>query len=230
MKYIVVHCRHEGCYEHKSVEDIATQTRMTSIRINPPKLFVFDDKESAGEFFEEYMADVDCVDIKCKVGDDVEHADYCTCGIVEMDEEGYPIMFYNKIHQIFITEISCNVYEPLRELKHDICSMNLTNRLIRRCRKLTKEQRDQYIELGRMCQTCEKPPSEPELESALAPTTSVAPAPSTSVAAVPSTSVAAAPTTSVAPVPTTPTPTEPTEKKPKKTYYIKKADRVPNST
>jgi hypothetical protein len=204
MKYIVVHCRHEGCYEHKSVEDIATQTRVTSIRINPPKLFVFDDKESAGEFFEEYMADVDCVDIKCKVGDDVEHADYCTCGIVEMDEEGYPIMFYNKMHQIFITEISCNVYEPLRELKHDICSMNLTNKLIRRCRKLTKEQRDQYIELGKMCQACDKPDLSFITNSAPASTPPVAPAPA------PAPPVAA-----------------PTEKKPKKSYYIKKADRVP---
>jgi hypothetical protein len=171
------------------------------------------------------MADVDCVDIKCKVGDDVEHADYCTCGIVEMDEEGYPIMFYNKIHQIFLTEISCNVYEPLRELKHDICNMNLTNKLIRRCRKLTKEQRDQYIELGRVCQACEKPDlsfitkSEPVPEPASTPPT--APVPSVPVPSVPVPSV---------PVPSTPAPPitpGPTEKKPKKSYYIKKADRVP---
>ena len=202
MKYIVVHCKHEGCYEYKSVEDIARQTRMTSIRINPPKLFVFDDKESAGEFFEEYMNDIDCVDIKCRNGQDVEHADYCTCGIVELNEEGFPILFYNKIHQIFLTEISCNVFEPLRELKHDICNMNLTNQLIRRCRKLTKEQRTQYIELGKVCKDCEKPDfSVSETDFIIPPTPVPTPVPSP----VPS------------PVPTPVT----AEKKPRKTYVKK---------
>ena len=198
MKYIVVHCKHEGCYEYKSVEDIARQTRMTSIRINPPKLFVFDDMESAGEFFEEYMIDVDCIDIKCRKGEDIEHADYCTCGIVELNEDCYPILFYNKIHQIFLTEVSCNVFEPLRELKHDICNMNLTNKLIRKCRKLTKEQRDQYIELGRVCQECEKPDFSFSFSSEPDPIPPPVPVP--------------------APAPA------PTEKKPRKTY-VKKADK-----
>jgi len=156
MKYIVVHCKHEGCYEAKCVEDPKTQTRAVSIRINPPKLFAFEDKESASEFFEEYMNDVDCIDPKCKSYGDIEHADNCTCGIVELDEEGSPILFYNKIHQIFLTDVGCHMFEPTRELKHDIYNMNLTNRLIRKCRKLTKEQRDQYIELGRVCQECDK--------------------------------------------------------------------------
>lgn len=156
MKYIVVHCKHEGCYEGKCVEDHKTQTRAVSIRINPPKLFAFDDRESASEFFEEYMNDVDCIDLKCKKGGDIEHEDNCTCGIVELDEEGSPILFYNKIHQIFLTEVGCHMFEPTRELKHDIYNMNLTNKLIRKCRKLTKEQRDQYIELGRVCQECDK--------------------------------------------------------------------------
>lgn len=211
MKYVIIHCKHEGCYEYKSVEDTAIQMRMTSIRINPPKLFVFDDMESAGEFFEEYMSDVDCVDIKCRNGQDVEHVDYCTCGIVELNEEGYPILFYNKIHQIFLTEISCNVYEPLREVKHNICNMNLTNKLIRNCRRLTKEQREQYIELGKVCQACEKPP--PDSHAPVdAPVLVVEP-----VSVAVQAPAAAAPTPASA------------EKKPKKSYYIKKADRVPNS-
>jgi hypothetical protein len=228
MKYIVVHCKHEGCYEYKSVEDIARQTRMTSIRINPPKLFVFDDKESAGEFFEEYMNDVDCIDIKCRKGEDVEHADYCTCGIVELNEDGYPILFYNKIHQIFLTEIGCNVFEPLRELKHDICNMNLTNKLIRKCRKLTKEQRDQYIELGRVCQECDKPdfsfPDPDSLEHS-APTPPAVPSPAVPSPVVPS---------PVVPSPAVPLPTpivasqDAPAKKPRKAY-VKKSDKTPKT-
>ena len=208
MKYVIVHCKHEGCYESKCVEDVVTQTRAVTIRINPPKLYVFDDLESAGEFFEEYMNDVDCIDIKCRKSGDVEHEDNCTCGIVELNEEGNPILFYNKIHQIFLTEVGCQVYEPLRELKHDICNMNLTNKLIRKCRKLTKEQRDQYIELGRVCQGCEKPDSD---APAPPPAPVVAPAPAPAPTPVPAVAPAVAPA--------------PAEKKPRKTY-VKKAKKT----
>lgn len=204
MKYIVVHCKHEGCYESKCVEDHKTQTRAVSIRINPPKLFAFDDRESASEFFEEYMNDVDCIDLKCKKGGDIEHDDNCTCGIVELDEEGSPILFYNKIHQIFLTEVGCHMFEPTRELKHDIYNMNLTNKLIRKCRKLSKEQRDQYIELGRVCQECEK-------------TAGAKPAVATFVE---NTVISSAPAPAPAPAPA--------EKKPRKPY-VKKADKTPKS-
>jgi hypothetical protein len=128
---------------------------MTTIHINPPKMWMFDDTESASEFFEEYISDIDCVDPKCRKGMDIEHEDDCTCGIVDVNNEGYPILFYNRIHQIFLTEVGSKMFEPIAELKHNICNMNLTNRLIRRCRNLNKEQRDQYIELGRVCQECE---------------------------------------------------------------------------
>lgn len=206
MKYIVVHCKHEGCYEGKCVEDHKTQTRAVSIRINPPKLFAFDDRESASEFFEEYMNDVDCIDLKCKKGGDIEHEDNCTCGIVELDEEGSPILFYNKIHQIFLTEVGCHMFEPTRELKHDIYNMNLTNKLIRKCRKLSKEQRDQYIELGRVCQECEKSASAKPSVATVVENTVISSAP--------------------APTPAPPPAPPPVEKKPRKTP-VKKADKPP---
>jgi len=167
-------------------------------------LFAFDDRESASEFFEEYMNDVDCIDLKCKKGGDIEHDDNCTCGIVELDEEGSPILFYNKIHQIFLTEVGCHMFEPTRELKHDIYNMNLTNKLIRKCRKLTKEQRDQYIELGRVCQECEKSSSDKK-------------------EAVENTVISSAP----APTPVAPAPAD-VVKKPRKTY-VKKADKPPKT-
>jgi hypothetical protein len=169
-------------------------------------LFAFDDRESASEFFEEYMNDVDCIDLKCKKGGDIEHEDNCTCGIVELDEEGSPILFYNKIHQIFLTEVGCHMFEPTRELKHDIYNMNLTNKLIRKCRKLTKEQRDQYIELGRVCQECDK----------MADEKAHAQAQNAAAAAVENTVISSAPAAA------------PAEKKPRKTP-VKKADKPPKS-
>ena len=155
VKYIIVHCRHDGCYDFQYYEDEKTRTRLTSITINPPKIFMFTTKEDAHEFFDEYMNDIDEIDTRCKKGDEVEHQDYCTCGIIEMDDDGNPILFYNKKNQLFLLEHSAQVFTPPQILKEDIDNLNLTNKLIKKCKNLDKVQRDKYIELGKMCQECE---------------------------------------------------------------------------
>ena len=155
VKYIIVHCRHDGCYDFQYYEDEKTRTRLTSITINPPKIFMFTTKEDAHEFFDEYMNDIDEIDVRCKKGDEVEHQDYCTCGIIEMDDDGNPILFYNKKNQLFLLEHTAQVFTPPQTLKEDIDNLNLTNKLIKKCKKLDKETRDKYIELGKMCQECE---------------------------------------------------------------------------
>jgi hypothetical protein len=155
VKYIIVHCKHEGCYDFQYYEDEKTRTRLTSITINPPKIFMFTTKADAHEFFDEYMNDIDEIDPRCKKGEEVEHQDYCTCGIIEMDEDGNPILFYNKKNQLFLLEHSAQVFTPPQSLKEDIGNLNLTNKLIKKSKKLDKEQRDRYIELGKMCQECE---------------------------------------------------------------------------
>jgi len=155
VKYIIVHCRHDGCYDFQYYEDEKTRTWLTSITINPPKIFMFTTKEDAHEFFDEYMNDIDEIDVRCKKGEEVEHQDYCTCGIIEMDDDGNPILFYNKKNQLFLLEHSAQVFTPPQTLKDDISNLNLTNKLIKKCKKLDKEQREKYIELGKMCQECE---------------------------------------------------------------------------
>ena len=155
VKYMIVHCRHDGCYDFQYYEDEKTRTRLTSITINPPKIFMFTTKEDAHEFFDEYMNDIDEIDVRCKKGEEVEHQDYCTCGIIEMDDDGNPILFYNKKNQLFLLEHSAQVFTPPQTLKDDISNLNLTNKLIKKCKKLDKEQREKYIELGKMCQECE---------------------------------------------------------------------------
>jgi hypothetical protein len=154
VKYIIIHCKHEGCYDFQCYEDEKTKTRLTSITINPPKVFLFNTKDEAHEFFNEYMNDVDVIDPRCKKGDEVEHIDYCTCGIIEMDEDENPILFYNKKNQIFLLENSAQVFTPPQDLKEDISNMNLTNKLIKKCKNLGKEQKQRYIELGKMCEDC----------------------------------------------------------------------------
>lgn len=153
-KYIIVHNKHEGCYDYQCYDDEITKIRLTSIRINPPKLFFFDDKEQANDFFNDYINDVDCTDPKCKKGEDVEHVDYCTCGVIELDDEGNPNLFYNKLNQIFFLEMAGATFLPKQSIKTDITNFNNTNILLRKCRKLGKEQKQKYIELGEMCKEC----------------------------------------------------------------------------
>ena len=96
VKCVIIHNKHEGCYDFQFYEDETAKMRLTSITINPPKIFMFDSREQAQDFFEEYINDVDVLDIRCKKGDEVVHIDYCTCGIIELDEDENPILFYNK--------------------------------------------------------------------------------------------------------------------------------------
>lgn len=154
VKYLIIHNKHEGCYDFQCYQDEVARIRLTSITINPPKIFMFNTREAAQDFFEEYINDVDCIDIKCKRGEEVEHVDYCTCGIIELDSEGEPILFYNKKNQIFLMEHGPEVFLPNQELKNDILNLNLTNKLIRKCRSLGREQRKRYIDLGKYCEDC----------------------------------------------------------------------------
>ena len=154
VKYLIIHNKHEGCYDFQCYQDEVARIRLTSITINPPKIFMFSSREEAQDFFEEYINDVDCIDIRCKRGDEVEHIDYCTCGVIELDDKGEPILFYNKKNQIFLMEHGPDVFLPNQELKNDIRNLNLTNRLIRKCKNLGREQRKRYIELGKYCEEC----------------------------------------------------------------------------
>jgi hypothetical protein len=119
---------------------------------------MFDSREQAQDFFEEYINDVDVLDIRCKKGEEVVHIDYCTCGIIELDEEENPVLFYNKKNQIFLMETGPQVFLPPQELKNDVKNLNLTNRLIRKCKTLGREQRKRYIELGKYCEECQTKP------------------------------------------------------------------------
>jgi len=156
VKYIIIHNTHNGCYDFQCYEDEATRLRLTSITINPPKIFLFNTREEAQDFFEEYMNDVDCIDNRCKKRNDIVHMDYCTCGIIEMDQDDNPILFYNKKNQIFLLEQGAQVFQPSQELKNDSKNLNLTNNIMRKCKSLGREQRKRYIDLGKYCEDCNK--------------------------------------------------------------------------
>ena len=71
-----------------------------------------------------------------------------------MDHDENPIIFYNKKNQIFLLEHSAQVFLPPQKLKDEAGNLNLTNKLIKKCKRLGKEQKQRYIEVGKMCEEC----------------------------------------------------------------------------
>lgn len=165
IKYIIVHCKHNGCYDYGYYEEERNGRKKPIVTINPPKIFLFDDKAQAKEFFDEYINDVDVLDERCVNGENINHVDYCTCGIVELDEEdGQPIFFYNNRNQIYLLETGPQSFVTPHSLKIDLNNMNLTNSLIKKSKYLGKEQKLRYIELGRRCQEYMKKYTKVEVE------------------------------------------------------------------
>lgn len=153
-KYMVIHCKHAGCYDFNFIEDKETKTRFIPITINTPKVFVFDCRDEAREFFMEYMNDVDVVDYRCRSGNEIKHLDLCTCGVIDLDDDDHPNLFYNKNNQIFLLEYTAQMFTTNQNVRVDINNMNISNSLMRRCKSLSGEQRKKYIELGKLCEDC----------------------------------------------------------------------------
>jgi len=154
-QFIVVHCRHQGCYNPLFFKDENPKVRVASVQINPPRIFLFDNKPEAKEFFRDYINDVDVLDERCVKDEEINHVDYCNCGIVKLDEEdGQPILFYNQKNQIFLLEPSAHLFAPSHDLKIEIENLNLINSLVRTSRTLGREQQRRYVDLGKRCEEC----------------------------------------------------------------------------
>ena len=152
---IIVHCKHEGCYNPLFFRDENPKIKVASVQINPPKIFLFDNKPEAKEFFRDYINDVDVLDERCKIDEDINHVDYCNCGIVKLDDEdGQPILFYNQKNQIFLLEPSAHLFAPAHDLKMEMENLNLINSLVRSSKTLGKEQQKKYVDLGKRCEEC----------------------------------------------------------------------------
>ena len=150
-KYIIVHCKHDGCYEDCTSFNTHHNAQITKITINLPKVFLFTSREEANIFFNEYINDVDVIDPRCKKGDVIEHCQICTCGIIDFDNEGNTVLFYNKTNQIFFLENTAQTFTSSANVNQDVHNMNLTNKFIHNCKKLSREQKEKYIELGQLC-------------------------------------------------------------------------------
>lgn len=157
-QYIIVHCKHNGCYNPLLFKDENPEVKISPIQLNPPKIFLFDNKPEAKEFFSDYINDVDVLDERCVKGEDINHVDYCSCGIVQLDDEdGQPNLFYNQKNQIFLLEPSAQVFAPPHDLKIEMVNLNLINSLVRSSKTLRKEQHKRYVELGKRCEECLNP-------------------------------------------------------------------------
>ncbi len=154
-QYIIVHCKHDGCYNPLMFKDEKPSIKTASVQINPPKIFLFDNKPEAKEFFSDYINDVDVLDEQCKTDEEIIHVTGCNCGIVKLDDDdGQPILFYNQKNQIFLLEPLAQVFAPSHEVKLEVVNLNLINSLVRTSKTLAREQQRRYVDLGKRCEEC----------------------------------------------------------------------------
>jgi hypothetical protein len=136
-------------------KDEKPSIKTASVQINPPKIFLFDNKPEAKEFFSDYINDVDVLDEQCKTDEEIIHVTGCNCGIVKLDDDdGQPILFYNQKNQIFLLEPLAQVFAPSHEVKLEVVNLNLINSLVRTSKTLAREQQRRYVDLGKRCEEC----------------------------------------------------------------------------
>jgi hypothetical protein len=153
INYLVVHTKHNGCYDYPSFEDESGKRRIFKLRINPPKVFMFKTRKQASNFFYDYIQDIDCIDPKCKTIYDTVHQDECSCGV--MDDVDDPTLFYNKNNQIFLLENGSQIFMPPYQIKRNIDNFNNQSDLIRSLKRFEVEHTKRHALLCSICEESE---------------------------------------------------------------------------
>jgi flagellar biosynthesis GTPase FlhF len=149
--HLVIHNTFQKTYNCNNCSD---EPYMMNQTIIPPKVFMFYNKEQAQEFYSDYINDIDEIDERCKKGQEIEHVNYCICGVLELDDDGNPIFFNNKKNHIYLLEVAGTIMSVPYKLKHEIHTMNSTISNLKKYKTLSGEQINKYIQLGKMCEEC----------------------------------------------------------------------------
>jgi hypothetical protein len=149
--HLVIHNTFQKTYNCNNCSD---EPYMMNQTIIPPKVYMFYNKEQAQEFYSDYINDIDEIDERCKKGQDIEHVNYCICGVLELDEDGNPVFFNNKKNHIYLLEVAGTIMSVPYKLKHEIHTMNSTISNLKKYKTLSGEQINKYIQLGKMCEEC----------------------------------------------------------------------------
>ena len=149
--HLVIHNTFQKTYNCNNCSD---EPYMMNQSIIPPKVYMFYNKEQAQEFYSDYINDIDEIDERCKKGQDIEHVNYCICGVLELDDDGNPVFFNNKKNHIYLLEVAGTIMSVPYKLKHEIHTMNSTISNLKKYKTLSGEQINKYIQLGKMCEEC----------------------------------------------------------------------------
>jgi hypothetical protein len=149
--HLVIHNTFQKTYNCSNCSD---EPYMMNQTIIPPKVYMFYNKEQAQEFYSDYINDIDEIDERCKKGQEIEHVNYCICGVLELDDDGNPVFFNNKKNHIYLLEVAGTIMSVPYKLKHEIHTMNSTISNLKKYKTLSGEQINKYIQLGKMCEEC----------------------------------------------------------------------------
>jgi hypothetical protein len=149
--HIVIHCKHKGCFEVCKSDEFGPITTL-----NPPVVYFFNSKEKAILFFDEYIENVCCLHPRCIQGKKEKEKGEGEerCGMIYTDDdEPNSIRYYtDHTNQIYILEESSQMYTPCLTTLKGIKCINKINRQKKMCKTFGQEEKQQLIELGKMCE------------------------------------------------------------------------------
>jgi hypothetical protein len=145
VSHVVIHCKHVGCYEVYETDEFGPVTHL-----NMPIIYFFNCKESAVLFFKDYIKHLSCSHTKCVQPDPKEYV--VGCGTIYSDDDDNNLYYIDHTHQIYILETSSQMYTPNLNVLNAVNAINKLNNQKKMCKTFGQEQKQQMIELGKMCE------------------------------------------------------------------------------
>lgn len=144
ISYMVVHTKHVGCHEISEYDEFGPVTTY-----NPPSVYLFNSRENATAFFENYIYTIKCTHPRCsKPLDNGEFVD--ECGVISFEEDGFPSCYQDHTNQIYIMECGAQLF--VSRSMGDINELNKMRRQKKNVKNFSKQKKEEMIEIGKMCE------------------------------------------------------------------------------
>ena len=142
--YMVVHTKHDGCHEISDYDEFGPVTTY-----NPPSVYLFNSRESATIFFEDYIYTIKCTHPRCSKP--LENEEFVEdCGVISFDSEDRPSCYQDHTNQIYVMECGAQLF--VSRAMGDIKEINKLRRQKKKVKSFSAQKKEEMIEIGKMCE------------------------------------------------------------------------------
>ena len=149
ISHMVVHTKHNGCYESCQHDEFGPVT----VLLNPPAIYLFNGIEKATQFFDDYIYNMKCTHPNCvKPSDDDDDDDKYVddCGVIQTDENDNVCCYHDHTNQIYILECGSQLFAS--SATKNISQINKLKRQKKSVKSFSQQKKEEMIEIGKMCE------------------------------------------------------------------------------